>query len=163
MREEHFRTRKNKVVCYKCQEQRPTYTCSRCGETGHREDFQKTNFERDCTRGTQQCLECKSGRRKGKICIVDVCKKFVSEENLPASEKKYRKRSLVCTDCQQRGYTAKNVETYTCSSWKKTGGSGIFQAKHFQQAKTRGKRSRNLSQSRPPRRRSTPKRPSVRQ
>ena len=99
MREEHLRSRQRKVLCYRCHDQRPTYTCSRCSETGHREDFQKTHFEQDCARGTQQCLECKSGRRKGKVCIVDVCRKFVSGEILPASEKIYRNRSLVCAEC----------------------------------------------------------------
>ena len=136
MREEHLRSRQRKVVCYTCHDKRPTYICSRC--TGHREHFQETNFEQDCKRGTQQCLECKSGRRKGKVCIVEQCKKIVSEENLPASEKKYRNRSLVCADCQQRGYTAKDVNTYTCSSCKKTGGNGIVQAKHLQRATSSG-------------------------
>ena len=138
MREGHFRARKNKVVCYKCQEQRPTYTCSRCGETGHREEFQKINFDQDCTRGTQQCLECKSGRRKGKVCIVEQCKKFIRRENLSQHHQTHPKNPLVCEVCTGKGYTAANTQTYTCASCKKvTGGHGLL-TKNFQQAAKRG-------------------------
>ena len=135
MRESHFGARKDKVICYTCQEQRPTFTCSRCSETGHREDFQEKNFEQDCKRGTQQCLECKSGRRKGKVCIVEQCKKFVLDEKLSASEKHHhRNRPLICEICAQKGYSLKDAETYTCSSCQQSGGRGIFQAKDFQRA-----------------------------
>ena len=139
MRKEHLSSRERKVLCYECYGGRPTYTCNRCGESGHREDFQKTHFEQDCQRGTQQCLECKTGKRKGKICIVDVCKKFIREESLSNAHKRHPSRAFVCDTCTQRGYTTKNAETYTCSACKKvTGGHGLFQEKNFQRAAERG-------------------------
>lgn len=64
-RQHHLSKREDRLLCYECHEKRTTYTRSRCGHTGVREVFQKTHFERDCERGTQQCVECKSGRRKG--------------------------------------------------------------------------------------------------
>ena len=127
MREDHFRSRQGKVICYACKK---TYTCTRCGEIGPREDFQETNFKISNKRGSLQCLECKKGKRKGKLCKV--CKKFISDEKLPAIEKKNRNRALVCEECQKKGYTVKDAETYTCCVCQKTGGSGIFQAKDLQ-------------------------------
>ena len=50
MRQHHFSQSPRSVICYACHNQRPPFTCSRCGETGHREDFQKANFDRDCDR-----------------------------------------------------------------------------------------------------------------
>ena len=137
MRENHLSS-KDKVICYACKKTKTRYTCTRCHETGPRENFQRTNFEQDLQRGRLQCLECKEGRKKGKVCIVEVCKKFTSEEKLPASAKKWRNRALVCEECQKKGYTVKDTETYTCCVCQKNGGSGIFQALHLQRAKSRG-------------------------
>ena len=138
VRENHLLL-KQKVICYACKkESRTRYTCTRCGETGPREDFQRKNFERDHERGSLQCLECIEGRRKGKVCIVEVCKKFTSQEKLPASAKKWRNRALVCEECQKKGYTVKDTETYTCCVCQKTGGSGIIQANNLQREKRRG-------------------------
>ena len=190
-REEHL-SRQDKVICYTCHEQRPTYICSRCGKTGQREDFQKTNFdrackrgtieclecqpgrrkgkvcileqdqrptytccrcdetgpreifqaihlERDCKRGTQQCLECKSGRRKGKVCILKQCKKFVREENVSQTQQKHATRGFVCETCTEQGYTSANTHTYTCASCEEvTGGHGLFQTPNFRRAVKRG-------------------------
>ena len=97
-RKKHF-SREDNVLCITCHEHRSKYTCSRCGQTGSREKFQKTNFNQDGRRGTQQCLECKSGIckceicgqqclqcksgiRKGKICVIEHCKTFGYEYNL---------------------------------------------------------------------------------
>ena len=127
------------MLCYTCHEQRPMYTCSRCGETGHRGDFQKTHFEQDCARGTQQCLECKSGRRKGKVCIVEQCKQFIRNENLSQYHKHNPTRALVCEVCSEKGYTFANTETYTCASCKRvTGGQGLFQSRNLKRAAARG-------------------------
>ena len=88
MRGNHFSSRKDPVVCYKCNEQQPIYTCNRCGITGIREAFQKTNFEQDCTRGSQHCRECKEGRRTWKVCMVEQCRKSITLEYLPHVHKK---------------------------------------------------------------------------
>ena len=136
MRRNHLRSIQAKVICYACQPKK--YTCTRCGDYGPRENFQQTNFERDHERGSLQCLECKEGRRKGKTCIRYVCKKFIPEEELPASEIKHRNRALICEECQKKGYTLRYTETYTCCVCQKTGGSGIFQAQNLQRAKERG-------------------------
>ena len=64
------------VICYACHKERITYTCTRCEQTGTREDFQKANFKRDMQRGVLLCLECKEDRKKGKTCIVNDCKKL---------------------------------------------------------------------------------------
>ena len=134
-KQHHHGKRQTRVVCYECHEQRTTFTCSRCNKTGHREVFQKTNFMQDCRRGRQQCHECKSGRRKGKQCIVEQCKKFILRENLSQHHQKNPKNPLVCEACTGKGYTAANTQTYTCASCKEvTGGHGLFQAKIFQQA-----------------------------
>ena len=63
---------------------------------------------------------------------------LISEEKLPANEKKYPNRALVCEECQKKGYTVRYTETYTCCACQKTGGSGIFQAEYLQRAKSRG-------------------------
>ena len=100
---------------------------------------QKTNFEVACKRNTQQCLECKSGRRKGKTCIVENCGQFVRDENLPQAHKTHMTRAFVCDKCAKGGYTTKDQGTYTCSACKSvTGGHNLFQTKHFQQAVARG-------------------------
>ena len=139
MREHHFRTPPCSVICYTCHDKRPKYTCSQCKQTGPREDFQNIDFERASDRKTQLCLECKSGRRKGKVCIVDECKTFVREENLSKTHKINPSRAFVCDTCTENGYTPKNPETYTCSACEKvTGGHGLFQSKDFQRAAKRG-------------------------
>ena len=136
MREEHLRSRQRKVVCYTCHDKRPTFTCSRCDETGHREDFQKDHFDRDCQRGTQQCLECKSGRRKGKVCVVSTSKKFVLLENLPKAHQHNPKQILICAECLTKGYTVKDTTTYncTCNQCPIVGGRMLFQDKNFTRA-----------------------------
>ena len=101
------------------------YICSRCGLWGPRRSFSK-NLTRDLKRNTQQCLECKSGRRGGKVCIVEVCKQFVKEENLTQTQKHNRSRVLVCAVCADRGYTLKDPKTYTCSVCKNVTGSRML-------------------------------------
>ena len=134
IREEHL-SRQRPVICYTCHDQRPTYNCSRCGETGHREDFQMTNFDRDCKRGAQQCLECKSGRRIGKVCMMKQCQKFVHRENLSQVHQESKTRMFVCETCTEKGYTTANTHTYTCASCKEvTGGHGLFQTPNFRRA-----------------------------
>ena len=139
MRQSHLGSRKSPVVCYECHEKQPMYTCNRCGVTGIRDAFQKSNFERDCKHGTQQCLECKSGTRKGKVCIVEQCKKFIAQEYLPQRHRDRPNEQYVCQACSANGYSLKNTETYTCSQCKQvTGGHGVFQSKDFQRAAKRG-------------------------
>ena len=142
MRKNHFRKSRenfNSVICYTCYEKRPRYICGRCKHTGPREDFQRENFPRACKRGTQMCLECKSGRRKGKRCLVDKCKTFVRKENLSKTHKNQLGRAFVCDTCTENGYTTKNPKTYTCSACKKvTGGHGLFQSKNFPRAAKTG-------------------------
>ena len=139
MRQSHLGNRKSPVVCYECHEKQPMYTCSRCGVTGIRDAFQKTNYEGDCKHGKQQCLECKSGTRKGKVCIVEQCKKFILRENLSQHHQTHPNNPLVWEVCTGKGYTPANTQTYTCASCKEvTGGHGLFQTKNFQQAAKRG-------------------------
>ena len=127
------------MICYACQAERSTYSCTRCKDTGPREDFQKTNFERDHERGSLQCLECKEGRKKGKVCIVDDCKKFISHNNLSETHKINASRPFVCEPCTKNGYSTKDTKTYVCANCKKVaGGHGLFQSKNFQQAAKRG-------------------------
>ena len=139
MRKNHLSSRNNKVLCYGCNNQPSMYICSRCGECGLRKAFETKHFERDCKRNTQQCLECKSGRRKGKTCSVEACKQFIKEENLSQAHKRNVTRAFVCDMCAEKGYTTKDQKTYTCSACKNvTGGHGLFQTKNFQQAAARG-------------------------
>ena len=140
MRSHHFSQSPRSVICYTCHDKRPKYICGRCKHTGPREDFQRKDFPRACKRGTQMCLECKSGRRRGKRCLVDKCKTFVREENLPKTHKNQSSRAYVCDNCTENGYTTKNPKTYTCSACEKvTGGHGLFQSKNFTQAAKSGK------------------------
>ena len=139
MRQNHFKKPSRSVICYTCHEKEPKYLCRRCKQTGPREDFATNYFDRVCERETQLCLECKSGRRKGKECVVDKCKTFVREENLSKTHKINPSRAFVCDTCTENGYTTKNPKTYTCSACEKvTGGHGLFQSKHFQRAAKRG-------------------------
>ena len=138
-RKHHLSNRKALLLCYKCHDQRPTYTCSRCGDAGQREDFQKTNFEQDCKRGTQQCLKCKSGKRQGKVCMVEKCTQFIALENLSRTHKNKPSRPLVCDTCAGKGYSTRDTHTYVCCKCKNvSGGHGIFQSTNFQRAAKRG-------------------------
>ena len=64
MRKYHFSTKRTPVFCYACQEQRSTYTCTRCGQTRPRKDFQTRNFNRENEKEQLQCLECKDKKRE---------------------------------------------------------------------------------------------------
>ena len=105
--------RQRKIVCYIYHDQRPTLTCSRCSDIEYREYFQKTSFEQDYTRGTQQDLEYKSNRRKDKVYIVENYKKLNKEENLFNTNKKIPSPVFVCDNCTLQGHASTKNDCHT--------------------------------------------------
>ena len=122
-------------LCEECQE----YECSRCFLVGARKVFQKTHFTRSLSCGSQQCLECHEGRRGGAKCLVDVCRKFVPEEQLTANEKKHYRKQYLCPQCFVKGYTLKDHTTYACTRANCIfrGPRSSFPTQQFQRALTR--------------------------
>ena len=81
-----------------------------------------------------KCRGCDEGTKKGEQCAQEKCRRYVAEAELTPPQKKSRLREFVCLECQEKGYSLKDLRRFLCREpgCGFAGGRGRIQESNFE-------------------------------
>ena len=129
------------AICFTCEPESDTMKCDICKTEKHIQSFPHSRrfYNRTVTKRCKDCFkcatclksftdarkmepwskicnECKSHKQEY-ICSVDVCQRKLKREQFDRhvfENAIKHKRNLVCLSCAEKGYSPKDVKSYTC-------------------------------------------------